>query len=119
MIAIAAMVAVIVLIIQVYKTANGNGRSGALWAVLTGVLGFGFQIVLPMIIGLVAGIYLVATGGTPDDIQEWVNSWSLLISIPCLILSVLSMWLIMKYVSRIPDDQPLTNAPPPPPSFGG
>jgi hypothetical protein len=119
MIGILALVAVIVFSVQVYKTANGTGRNGALWALLTGVVGFGFQLVVPIMIGLLLGIYYLATGSSPEEMEMAVNGWAGIIGLPCLVLSIVSVFLIMKHVSKIPDEPAMASAPPPPPpTFG-
>lgn len=118
MIGILAFIAVIVFIVQVYKTAKGTGRNGALWAILTGIVGFGFQIVVPLFIGLALGIYYLMTGSSPEEMEIAVNGWATLIGLPCLVLSIVGVFLIMKHVSKIPDE-PVSAAvpPPPPPTF--
>ncbi len=119
MLGIAALIAVIIFIVQVYKTANGTGRNGALWALLTGVVGFGIQLLLPMAIGLVMGIYYIATGSSIEEMEAAVNGWSLLIGLPCIVLSIAGVWLIMNHVSKVPDEPATASAPPPPPpTFG-
>ena len=118
MIGIAALIAIVVFTIQVYKTANGNGRNGALWAMLTAAVGIGLQLVIPFILGIVLAIAYLAIGSSPETIESDIAWTATLIGIIGMILSIVAMVLISKYVARVPDDPPFSAAaPPPPPQF--
>ena len=117
MLSILGIVAIVVFSIQVYKTANGMERNGGLWAALTAVIGVGLQLGIPIFLGIAIGIYYLATGGDPENIESSVGGWAAVIGIVCFFLSIVGMWLVMKYVSRVPD-APIGNVqPPPPPTF--
>ena len=118
MIGIAALIAIVVFTIQVYKTANGNGRNGALWAMLTAAAGVGLQLVIPFILGIVLAIAYLAMGSSPETIESDITWPATLIGIVGMILSIVAMVLISKYVAKVPDDPPMSAAaPPPPPQF--
>ena len=118
MIGILALVAIVVFTIQVYKAANGTGRNGALWALLTAAVGFGFQLVIPFVAGIVIAIVYLATGSTTETIESDINLPASLIGIFGLFISIVGMVLISKHVSKVPDDAPMmAGAPPPPPQF--
>lgn len=118
MLSIAGIVAIVVFTIQAYKTANGTGRNGALWAFLTAAIGVIFQFVLPVIMGIVIGVYYMMTSGSVDDIESALNGYALILGIVFFIISIVGMWLVMKHVSKVPDDPPMSaSAPPPPPTF--
>ena len=120
MIGIIALVAVVIFTIQVYKTASGTGRNAPLWALLTAGVGFGFQLVLPFILGLILAIVYLAMGSSPESLQSEITGPASLIGIVGLIASIVGMVLIAKHVAKVPDDTPMTAniPPPPPPSFG-
>jgi hypothetical protein len=119
MLSILGIVAIVVFTIQVYKSAASNNRNAAGWAVLTVILGIGIQFVVPVFIGLALGIYIAATGGDVDGIQASYFGLFAVIGVAGIILSIVGMYLVMRYVSKVPDDDPSVYAPPPPPpTFG-
>ena len=118
MIGIAALVAIVVFTIQVYKTANGTGRNGALWALLTAAVGVVLQLVIPFILGIVLAVAYLASGSSPETIESDIMWPATLIGIVGMILSIVGMVLISKHVAKVPDDLPMSAAaPPPPPQF--
>ena len=117
MIGIVALIAIVVFTIQVYKTANGTGRNGALWALLTAAVGVAFQLVIPFIAGIVLAISYLTMGSTPETIESDITGPATIIGILGIFISVVGMVLISKHVSKVPDDPPMTAAPPPPPQF--
>jgi len=117
MIGIAAFVIMIVMIYQTYKTARDNGRNAGLWALASFGVGFGFQIIIPLAIGVVLGIVLVTQGmHDPNELQSRIAGTANIIGVVCIILSIAGMWIIFKHVSKVPDLPP-ANTPPPPPDF--
>jgi hypothetical protein len=117
MLFILGIVAIIVLTIQVYKSAVSTERNAAGWAALTFVVGFGIQFVIPVVVGLVYGIYLAATGSATDFEGGYFGVMTI-ISLLGIVLSIVGMWLIAKHVSTVIDDGVTPPAPPPPPAFG-
>jgi hypothetical protein len=118
MLSILGLVAIIVLTIQVYKSAASTGRNAAGWAALTFVVGFGIQFVIPVMIGLIYGVYLASTGSTDVDVDVGYVGLISIIGIGGIVLSIVGMWLIAKHVSKVIDDGVNPPAPPPPPTFG-
>jgi putative Mn2+ efflux pump MntP len=118
MLSIIGIVMIVVFTVQVYKTAKNTGRNAVLWMFITLAIGIGIQWVLPFIIGIVLAIYWVASGSDPSELQEKLNGPALVIGIVCLIASFVGVWLVMRYVSKVPDIDPRGPiAPPPPPTF--
>lgn len=118
MFGIFALVAIVVFTIQVYKTANGTGRNGALWAVLTAAVGLGLQIIIPIIAAIVLAVAYLLMGSSPETLESDITAPTTIISIVGLILSIVGMVLISKHVAKVPDDAPMSAAaPPPPPQF--
>ena len=116
MLSIVGIVAIVVFTIQVYKTASGTERNGPAWAAVNLVIGIGIQFVLPMIIGIVIGIYYIASGTPVEQLESEITTLATFIGIFGIVLSIVGMWLIMKHVSKVKDDDP-KGAPPPPPTF--
>jgi len=101
----------------VYKTAKDYGRNAALWAIGTACLGLGCQWILPFIIFIVMTFIYMATGISNSlDLQSRIIEWAFAVTIGCLLLSGVAMWFMLKKVSVL-SDEPVINAPPPPPSF--
>jgi uncharacterized membrane protein len=123
---ILGLVAVIVATYHVYKTARDNGRNGIGWGFLTVAVGLGAQWILPIIAtAILVVVYATSLQTSRDPYaarqqMEELESYALIFGIAGLIISFIGLWLIMRFVSRIPEDGPGSSAPPPPPpSFGG
>src|SRR4030095_4300071 len=119
MLTIFGFLAISVCTIQVYKTASGTDRSAPAWAAITAITGIALQFVLPVILSLVIAVVYMATGTSPEDVGTEIYGFALVIGILGLVLSVVGMYMVMKYVSRVKDDEPAARTPPPPPTFGG
>ena len=116
MISVIGFIIIFIVAYFAYKTANDTGRSGLLWAFITVAAGIGIQFVLPIIIGIVLALIYMA-GGTPvTKLQEEISGIAIFIGIGSIALSLVAMWLILKHVSKLPEDEPAA-APPPPPTF--
>jgi len=118
MLSILALVAMIVAAYQVYKTASGNGHSGVLWAGIALAVGIGFQLVIPILIGLVLGVIYISTGTPVEELQNKINGPAMVIGIITIALSFFGVWLVYRHVSKIPDDAAVDHVPPPP-TFDG
>jgi hypothetical protein len=101
----------------VNKTAREYGRNVTLWTLLTLGVGLGGQIVLPFILGVVLVIIFMVSG-TRDaaHLQQKTETPAFYINIFCLLASFAAMWIVLRYVSRLPED-PDVHQPPPPPEF--
>lgn len=117
MLSILGLVAVIVTTYFAYKTAKDTGRNAILWALITFAVGVGFQIIIPMLIGIFVAVAWMASGSTVEEVQTSLDSISWIIGIICLFLSFLGIGLIMRHLSKIPEEKSFIS-PPSPPSFG-
>lgn len=116
---ILAFAVLVVISYFVFKTARDYGRNPALWTILTVGVGIFFQFVLPFLIGIVLAIVWIASGTPPERLQVDLETPLILIGLVSLGLSFVAMFVVLKYVSRIPDESPIDDIPPPPPSFEG
>lgn len=95
-----------------YKKAKATGRNPYLWAAICG----GTYIVVQMLVGVGFGVAIslgVEFRGWPDSTYDDLT-W--LITIVAIAASFLSLYLLFRYLDRIPpDDAP--QLPPPPPTF--
>ncbi len=114
MLSILGIVAIVVFTIQVYKTAAGTERNAPLWAFATARVGIVVQFVIPIIIGLMLGIYYISSGMSPEEMQSEIGGIATLIGVGGIVLSIVGMWLVMKHVSNVVDDGSNVNSPPPP-----
>ncbi|MEP7149334.1 MAG: hypothetical protein ABI857_10665 [Acidobacteriota bacterium] len=118
MLSILGIVAIVIITIQVYKTAVGTERNAAGWAAITVVIGIALQFVVPVIIGLLIGVYLVVTGTPAEELQNGLFGLMSVIGVAAIILSIVGMFLVARHVSKVKDDTTHGQAPPPPPVFG-
>lgn len=116
-IVILGMAAIVVVAVLTFRTARDYGRNAALWTLAAIGCGLGFQFVVPFFIGVVLGFVLVVTGTKLDEIPQKLGDWVIAINLACLLLSFIAMWLVLRLVSRIPEDEPVAAWPPPPPTF--
>lgn len=116
MITILAFVFIIVASFYAYKSAKDYERNAVMWAFIVFGVGFGLQIVIPFIIGIIISLVMIAGGKTLPEIQESMYSYLFIINIFFIILSIVAMFLILRYLGTVPDDDIYTpNQPPPPP----
>jgi len=117
MLSIIGLVILVVATIQAYKAAGDSGRSPVKWAFITFGIGFGIQIILPLFIGIVLGIIWISGGKSPEQLQEAIDVPSIIIGIVCLVLSVIAVFLVLRYLSKIPEEKSFTPPPQPPENF--
>lgn len=96
--------AIIICVVLAFKTARDYGRNPFLWAFITFCAGFGFQFVLPLVIGIVLGIIWMIGGAGPDEIQSKIQGPAFFISLGTIALSIIAMLMILKFLSRVRDD---------------
>jgi hypothetical protein len=113
---------IIVASILVYKTARDNGRNGVLWTFLLVALGLTMQYVVPTVATFAIAFYYMFTATRmPQSMMiEEIEWYAWIFTFTGLALSFFCIWAIMRYVSRLPEDEPAGSAPPPPPpNFAG
>jgi|GEM_PF-2446039 len=121
MLGIIAFIAIFIFAYRAYKAAVDYGRNGILWAIITFVVGFTFQVIIPFIIGFVYVIVIVAKGSQAEISGiDPSAGWLILLNMILIVLSFAAMILILKHLGTIPDDGLMARnatAPPPPPTF--
>ena len=108
------MILAILAFIWGYRKGRDSGRSGPLWSAICGFTFLGIQVIFSLAAGLLLGI---GAGLYGWDVKIY-DQYSILISLLSLIPAGLALWLIFKYLDRIPDES-LNSMPPPPPNFRG
>ena len=118
MLSIIGLVILVVAAIQAYKAAKGYGRNGVAWALITFGIGFGIQIIIPLIFGIIYGIILAAGGMTSQQqMQEAILIPAVIVSIVCIVLSVGAVFLVLRYLSKVPEEKSFVSPPQPPENF--
>ena len=77
-------------------------------------VGLGFQIVVPLLFGLILGVVFLLTGTPADQLAERINGPASIIGIAMLFFSFIGIWLILRHVAKLPEDEPIERVPPPP-----
>jgi FtsH-binding integral membrane protein len=97
-----------------YKKAKSTGRSGILWALITAGVYIGTQFLFALGIGLFLAIGVELFGWS----ETIYDDFNLLITAVCIIASFGSVWLVFRYLDKIPEEETFIS-PPPPPTFDG
>ncbi|MCY7375635.1 MAG: hypothetical protein LH472_06645 [Pyrinomonadaceae bacterium] len=116
MLSILGFIAVFIATYYIYKTAEDTGRNAVGWALLTFAVGFGLQIIFPVIILIMITIGMSVSGKRLTNTEQLPWSVDTIISLTGLAASFVGIWLIMRRVSTIPEDESFA-APPAPPTF--
>lgn len=115
MINLLGFAALIVITVFAYKTAKDYERNAIGWALLTFGIGFVIQIILPVLIFVLIAVVMIAGGSSPAQAQQEIPD--ITITMICLVLSLLAGFLILRYLSKIPEDEPFVAPPAPPADF--
>ena len=92
-----------------YKRANEHGRSGLSWAAITAGAFVGTQLVVGFIVGFMLQLGAVSLGWS----ENLVETYSILITIFAVIISIVVTVLILRYLNKVPDDGGFINPPEP------
>ena len=109
---ILAIIIVPIVTYFVFMTARDNGRNAVKWALATLGVGFGVQFILPVILVLIVGGIMLATGTRSDQLQAALQVPTQIVTYVCLALSLVGVFLVLMRVSKHPE--PKTEALPPP-----
>lgn len=96
-----------------YKKAQSTGRSGILWAFITAAVYIGTQLLLALGIGLFLGIGIELFGWS----ETLYDDWNLPITAVCIVASFGAVWLVFRYLDKVPEEEIIVS--PPPPNFDG
>ena len=109
---------IIVATIFISKTARENGRSGLLWALVALAVGFGSQVVLPVVGAIIIAIVYLAMGTSQQALQDKIEAPAEMVFYVLWLLSFAFLFLVLRFVANNPVDAvESTNTPPPPPDF--
>lgn len=117
MLSIFGLVAIFVFTYNAYKISKQFGRHSVGWAAIVFGVGFGVQIVVPFFIGIAISIVMFAGGSTGVEVQEAIYTPAMLIGAVCILVSVVAMFLILRYLGKVPEYDENVSLPPPPTDF--
>ena len=118
MLSLFGIIAIVIFAIHTFRSANSSGRNGGLWAVVNVGIGIALQWVVPLVVSMIVAVFYIASGSNIDTIEQDIMWPAVFISFAGLGLSILGMWLVLRHVSQIPDEDPtVASGPPPPPVF--
>jgi len=113
--------AVIVATIFIFKTARENGRSGVIWALVSLVVGFGCQIVVPIAGGIAIAIIYLMTGTPQVKLAREIDGPASILFYVSWLLSFVFLFLVLRFIANHPNEKADSVANsvivPPPPSF--
>jgi hypothetical protein len=115
MINILGFAVLIIVTVFAYKTAKDYERNAIGWALITFGVGFTIQIILPILIFILITIVMIASGSTAEKAVKVIPD--ITITMICLVLSVVAGFLILRYLSKIPEEKPFVAPPAPPTDF--
>lgn len=106
------LVFIVVLSIQIYRTARDNGYNAPMWTAVTAV---GFFII-QFVVGLAVGLVLLLGAYFWDWPTTLIEDYQFFIGLVAMIPAFIFVWLIWRHVNVIRDDE-TAPGPPPPPTF--
>lgn len=108
------MILIILAIWFGYKKGRDSGRNPWLWAAIAGGVFLGTQI----IVGIGFGVLIAIGQGIWGWSDDAFDTYAIFANIPALILSIIALWLVFRYLDKVPSVEPM-DEPPPPPTFDG
>lgn len=96
-----------------YKKARDTGRNPFLWAAICGGTFIGLQLLVGLGFGVLIGIGIELWGWPENTYDDF--SW--LISLAAAAVSFVALYLLFRYLDKLPDDEAANELPPPPPTF--
>ena len=110
-----AFIVVVVATFFVFKTAGDMNRNRFLWSAINLAVGLGFQFVIPLIVLVLLVVVMRVSGTARDKLEEGISGPAFFIYLAGILLSFIGMFLVLRHVAKLPEDDPVVIAPPPPP----
>ena len=107
------LIFIVVLSIQIYRTARDNRYNAPTWTAVTAV---GF-FVIQFLVGLAVGVILLLGASFLDWSPTLLTDYQLFVSLVAMVPAFVFVWLIWRHVNVIRDDGTAPEPPPPPPTF--
>lgn len=93
-----------------YKRAKENGRNGVVWALITSAA----FIVAQLATGAAIAFLLLVANGFDSGGEDLISRYELLINIASIVVSIAVVWLILRFLNKVPEDNSFTPPPAPP-----
>ena len=111
------MIFAIITAVLAYRRANENGRRGLLWALAGAGVFIGAQLIVTFGAGILLGLGVELLGWPETIYDEGAVVGP--ITVIALGMSFLASWLLLRYLNKPIDQEPVDlPPPPPPPAFG-
>ncbi len=107
------MILVVLAIWFGYKKGRDTGRNPFLWAAISAGAFIGAQIV----VGIVGATVLTIMTQGFDWLDRDLGAAEAAINVLAIIASFLALWMVFRYLDKIPKDNENYEQPPPPPKF--
>ena len=110
------MIFAIIAAIVAYRRAKDNGRNGWLWAFIAAAVFIGTQLIVSVGAGLIMGLGVGFMGWSETIFDDTLYVGP--VTVVAIGASILSTWLLLRYLERpIIEDHQVDIPPPPPPTF--
>ncbi len=96
-----------------YKKARDTGRNPFLWAAICGGTFIGVQLLVGIGFGVIIALGIELWGWS-DGLYDKL-SWA--ISLVAVVISVAALYLLFRFLDRVPKEESNVAPPPPPPTF--
>jgi cytochrome bd-type quinol oxidase subunit 2 len=117
MLGILGIVVVIVATVLAYRTAKQYERNAVAWAAIVLAVGFGIQILVPIMVAIVIAVFMFSGVSSEPEVQLAFQAPAMIIGIACLFLSIVGVLLILRFLSKVPEEKSFTQPPAPPETF--
>jgi uncharacterized BrkB/YihY/UPF0761 family membrane protein len=101
------MVLIILAIWFGYKKARDSGRNKFLWAAISGGVFLGVQF----LVGIAFGVFIVIGQQLLGWREDSLERYQIFATIPAIIFSVLALWLVFRFLDRVPAETPHNRSP--------
>ena len=110
------MIFAIVAAIVAYRTAKQNGRNGWLWAFAAAGVFIGTQWIVSLGAGLFLGLGIALFDWSESILDDMMFIGP--VTVVAIGASILTTWLLLRYLNKPIAEEQSPNLPPPPPTFG-
>ena len=97
-----------------YKKARDTGRNAILWGILCGGAFIGIQLLMGIGIGMIMALGVELWGWS----ESIFTDYELAVSVIAWVPGIVTLWLLFRYLDRVPEAPAAIEPPPPPPTFG-
>jgi cytochrome c biogenesis protein CcdA len=116
MLTILGLIVIVLATFYIYRLAKKNGRNAVTWAAITVTVGGNIQILIPFLLVMIIFFVLTFAGNSVNKTERLLKTPIIIIDTICLIFTIISLLLIMRFVAKTSEEKTFT-IPPSPPEF--